>query len=170
MIIRLLTILVGASLSVLPLAGCGSTESEPESDAAQTSAPAAVHETSTELLAHEWHLEAFGKLGEEDEVAPGTSITLSFDKDGRLSGSGGCNRYSTTFKTGPSGEIAVRALATTQKECDAETSERELAYFTAFADVSSFNVGADQLQLFYGEDEYALIFRGEPRDEAETGD
>ena len=170
MIYRFLTVLLALGLGALPLAGCSSTGSEPEPEVAQTSAPAAVDEAGKDLLTHEWHLEAFGKLGEEDEIAPETSITLSFDQEGALSGTGGCNRYSTTFRTGPSGEITIRALAMTQMECADAMMFQERAYLDAFTEVTSYDVGADRLQLFYGEDKYALLFKGQPRDEAESGD
>jgi len=170
MIYRFLTILLALGLGALPLAGCSSTESEPEPEAAQTSAPAGVDETGKALLTHEWHLEAFGKLGEEDEIAPETSITLSFKAGGTLSGTGGCNNYSTTFRTGPSSEITIRAIATTHMECGDPTMAQERAYLGSIAEVTSYDVGSDSLQLFYGEDEYVLLFKGQPIDEAESGD
>ena len=170
MIYRLLTILLALGLGAFLLAGCSSTGSEPEPEVAQTSSPAAVDEAGKDLLTHEWHLEAFGKLGEENEIAPGTSITLNFDQEGALSGNGGCNRYSTTFRTGPSGEIGIRALAMTQMECADATMVQERAYLGAVGDVTSYDVGAGRLQLFYGDDEYALLFKGQPKDEAESSD
>ena len=164
-------ILLALGLSVSLLAGCGAPESAPDPEATPESAPSAVDETSADLLNHEWHLEAFGPVGEENEVIPGTSITLRLKGDGTLSGSGGCNKYSTTFQTKPSNEIAVRSLATTKMECGAELIHQEHAYLGAFADVTAFDVGAGKLQLFYGEDyAYAMVFRGEPVEDSEAGD
>ena len=164
-------ILLALGLSVFFFAGCSTPESAPEPEATQTSAPAAVNEVDADVLDNEWHLEAFGTVGEENEIIPGTSITLRFKRDGTLSGSSGCNKYSTTFQTGPSNEIAIRALATTKMECAAELMGQEHAYVGALADVTAFDVGAGKLQLFYGaEYEYAMIFRGEPLEETEPGD
>jgi heat shock protein HslJ len=171
MIKRLRPILLVLGLSVSLFGGCDAPESTPGPEAAQTSAPAAVDEASGDLLNFEWHLEAFGTVGEEDEIVPGSSVTLRFKGDGTLSGRGGCNNYSTTFQTGPSNEITVRALAATKMECADELMHQELAYFGAFADVSAFDVGAGKLQLFYGEEyEYAMIFRGEPLLDSEPAD
>lgn len=170
MINKSLTILLALGLSALPLAGCSAPESDPEPETATTAAPPAASETNPALLEHEWHLEAFGKLGEEDEIIPGTSITLTFKDDGILSGTGGCNRFSTTYRTGPSDEITVRAFATTRVECDEATTQQERAYLDAFTAVNAFDVGAGKLQLFYGESEYAMLFRGEPLNEAEPED
>ena len=164
------TILLALGLSVFPLAGCGSVETEPESEVARTSAPAAIDETAPGLLNYEWHLEAFGKLGEEDELVPGTSITLTFKEGGTLTGTAGCNHYSTTFRTGPSGEFSTRALATSRMACEEPTMVQEQTYLEAFKEATSFDVGADRLQLFYGESEYALLFKGLPKEEDESGD
>jgi len=165
---KILPILLTLGVSILPFVGCASPDSEPETEEVETSAPAAVDETSEGLLAYEWHLEAFGKIGEEDEVLPDASITLSFEREGSLGGTSGCNRYSTTFQTEPSGELTIRAVATTQMECAAETMYQERAYLGAFGDVTAFDVGAGKLQLFYGEYEYAMIFRGETRGDSES--
>jgi heat shock protein HslJ len=166
---KILLILLTLGVSISPFAGCASPESEPGPEEIQTSAPAAIDEASEGLLEHEWHLEAFGTVGEEDEILPGTSITLSFEREGSLSGTSGCNRYSTTFQAGPSGELSIRAFATTQMECAEETMYQERAYLGAFADMTAFDVGADSLQLFYGDYEYAMIFRGETRSDSESG-
>lgn len=170
MIKKTLPILLALGLSALLLAGCGSSEPGPEPELAQTSVPSAVDPSSEGLLTHDWHLEAFGTIGEEDEVIPGTSITLRFKPDGILSGTGGCNNYSTTYQTESSGELAVRALATTQMECGADLVQQEHAYFAALADVTTFDVGAGRLQLFYGEDEYAMVFKGQPLEDSEPAD
>jgi heat shock protein HslJ len=170
MINKFLTILLALGLSALPLAGCSAPESEPEPEAVQTTPPPAVDESSQGLLEYEWQLEAFGKLGEEDEILAGAPITLTFKGDGSLSGHGGCNRFSTTFRTGPSDEITVRAFAKTQMECDEATTQQENAYLEALADVNTFDVGAARLQLFYGESEYALVFKGGPLKDDKIGD
>jgi len=154
-------------LGVLSFARCSAPE--PEADPEKTRTVAAVDEASEGLLAYEWHLEAFGKLGEEDEILPETSIMLTFERQGTLFGTGGCNRYNTTFRAGPSGEISIRALAKTQMECAEETMYQERIYLEAFSDVTGFDVGADRLQLFYGENEYALVFRGESLGSSESG-
>jgi heat shock protein HslJ len=164
---KFLVMVFVVGLGILLLARCNAPE--PEAAARGTRSVAAVDEGSEGLLAYEWHLEAFGKLGEEDEVLPETPIMLTFERQGTLFGSGGCNRYNTTFRTGPSGEISIRALARTQMQCAEETMYQERLYLEAFSEVTSFDVGADKLQLFYGKNEYAMVFRGEPRGGAEAG-
>ena len=65
---KILLILLTLGVSISPFAGCASPESEPEPEEIQTSAPSAIDEASEGLLEHEWHLEAFGTVGEEDEA------------------------------------------------------------------------------------------------------
>jgi heat shock protein HslJ len=157
---------------LLFLAGCGSTDTGEEPVSASEAPAAATADAPDEdLLTDVWLLEAFGEIGEEQPRLDESEITLQFDRDGHVSGSGGCNRYSTTFKTGPSGEITFHAMALTKMACPEEIMAQEDAYLAALASATSYDVGAGQLQLFYGEElDQVLVFGGEPREESAPAD
>ena len=70
----------------------------------------------------------------------------------------------------PSAPRCGATLAPARRSCPEETTQQERLYFDALGEVTSYDVGADKLQLFYGEDEYALLFKGEAPKETESGD
>jgi heat shock protein HslJ len=49
------------------------------------------------LTGSKWRLVSFGRTGAESPAIDGPAITIVFD-NGRVSGSGGCNSYSGTYK------------------------------------------------------------------------
>jgi heat shock protein HslJ len=81
-------------------------------------------------------------------VLEGSSLTLSFSHDGKVSGSAGCNRYSGTFSA--EGEkITLRSLASTRKTCrqPAKVMEQEGQYLRALKRSATARVEGDQLEL-----------------------
>ena len=86
-------------------------------------------------------------------VISGTEITASFDVDGTLSGSAGCNSYRARYAT-ERGEIEITQPAGTQKACASPDGimEQESAYLAVLPTVLSFRVSGRSLELLTAEE------------------
>jgi heat shock protein HslJ len=74
-------------------------------------------------------------------------VTAVFGADGQLSGSGGCNTYSSTFTTTGADQIALGPIAATQMACPDAGSQIEQEYFAALGNVTTFQLEANHLTL-----------------------
>ena len=107
-------------------------------------APAAGGNVSlVELAGTEWTLSS---LDDRPLPASARSPTLLFG-DARVSGFGGCNRYTGTVGSKRLGTLSVGALATTKMACAAPTMDVEDRYLAALAMVSQCALVAGRLQL-----------------------
>lgn len=102
------------------------------------------------LLAGDWTVDRLGG------VAPpaGVEITLAFDvAAGRVSGRGGCNRYTGPFALTGEG-LAIGPLAMTRMACPGPAMAQEQAFAAAIEGVSRFAIDAEgALVLLAGDDE-----------------
>jgi heat shock protein HslJ len=94
------------------------------------------------LLGTAWRAEAIG-----DEAARGDpASTLAFASEGRVAGSGGCNRI-----TGPvslhGDAITLGPLAATRRACPPETMQQEQRFLTALAAARRVAHDEDVLRL-----------------------
>jgi heat shock protein HslJ len=92
------------------------------------------------------------EINEGQPALPNTEVTASF-QDGKISGSGGCNRYTTGFSLGNDNPFAMTAspLVATQKACPEPILSQETAYFTALQNVSHWGYVFGRLALYYGD-------------------
>lgn len=107
------------------------------------------------------------KLVELQGEAPveGTTITAHFD-DGRVTGSGGCNRYFGGFTTQGS-NIELSQLGSTRMACAEAAMVQEDAYLRALTTAQSFNVHGGHLVLEADDEVLAIFVPDEERDEAD---
>ncbi len=70
----------------------------------------------------------------------GTEVTLGFDAEGRVAGSGGCNRFTGSYEITGEG-MSFGPAASTRMACPAEIMAQEQAFFTALGQVISFDIG-----------------------------
>jgi heat shock protein HslJ len=103
----------------------------------------------TSLTGTVWQLTMYNN-GREAVVStlPGTAITAIFGEDGTLTGSGGCNNYSATYKVDGS-SIAVTPVATTSKMCSepAGVMDQESAYLAALQSAASYSISGSELTI-----------------------
>ena len=111
-----------------------------------------------ELMHTRWALRSFGTKDSEDPLLPRTGISLEFAADGKLYGSGGCNRYFAAYEMGPRNSLKIKSIGSTRMACPQEFMDQEMRYFEALQSVSSFKVGNELLQLFYGTGPQVLNF------------
>ena len=98
---------------------------------------------SADLTTSDWDLDGLSHQRKTLPVPHNAKVNASF-RDGTLSGTGGCNRYSASYTmTGGAIEIGpVRSTRTLCNDIDFET-----AFFAALAKVDKFSVGKSGLLL-----------------------
>ena len=81
-------------------------------------------------------------------IIEGTTITAVFGEDGSLTGSAGCNNYTTSY-TVDGDAITIGPAASTRKMCAEPEGvmEQEMAYLTALTTAATYSIQGDQLEL-----------------------
>jgi heat shock protein HslJ len=103
-------------------------------------------ESATPLAEHEWALVAIGEKADAVVGAGGKPVTLRFDlADSRVSGFGGCNRYTGPFEM-KGAELTFGALASTKMACD-QGMDVEGRYLPALGSVQSWEIAGTDLVL-----------------------
>jgi heat shock protein HslJ len=99
-----------------------------------------------------WQATAFLRDGSVSSPLAGTEITASFAESGALSGSSGCNGYTSSFTT-DRGAIEIAQPAGTKKFCSepAGIMEQEAAYLAALPHAVRYEVDGSSLRLLTAE-------------------
>jgi heat shock protein HslJ len=99
-----------------------------------------------------------GAPGSETPVAPGSSVTLQFEADGQVGGSGGCNSYGGQYEV-QDNTISFSQIMSTLRACaDESVNQQEQQYFQALQTAGRFEVAGDQLTIWYNGDQGMLSF------------
>jgi heat shock protein HslJ len=118
-------ILAIGSMTILLLGACSSSDS------------------SQDLTSKIW------LLSELNGKAPitGTGITAEFDQDGKVSGSSGCNIYSTSYTVDGNQLAFGEQMASTLMACPEPIMEQERDYTQALGDTDTYEISNDELIL-----------------------
>lgn len=106
-----------------------------------------VFDTALPLVDTLWVLTAYGNPDDPTLSEPGIVTTAVFGADGTLSGSTGCNRYTTPY-TALDGTLSVALPASTLMAC-ASGMDQEYAFLTALQSVESYRISGDSLEIAY---------------------
>jgi heat shock protein HslJ len=79
---------------------------------------------------------------------PETSINAQFDEDGRVSGSSGCNTYSTTYNVSGEQLTFGEEIITTLLVCQEPVMEQENEYLQVLRDTATFQIEESNLTLY----------------------
>jgi heat shock protein HslJ len=128
---------------------------------------------STALVATQWEVMGYndGKGG-YTSVLLDTQLTAFFGEDGSLTGSAGCNNYTTTYQVEDShadgGAISIGPAATTRMMCAEPEGimDQEQAYLAAVQSAASYAIEGDQLELRDPEGTRMVTFAAQPEGEA----
>ncbi|MEB3359375.1 MAG: META domain-containing protein [Synechococcales bacterium] len=102
----------------------------------------------TESVEGSWQLVGWGDPDNLTPPVDGTEVTAVFEGD-RLGGSGGCNRYTSTY-TSTDGTLKIGPTAATRRACQSPVGEQEFQYFRALEGVETYRITEDgQLELAY---------------------
>ncbi len=114
--------------------------------------------STTLTVPSKWKLESFGKAGSEASIVQGSTVTLEFNADGQVTGSGGCNSYGGKYEIQGS-TIKITEVVSTLMACaDEAVNKQEAQYFKALESASGFEVSADKLTILYDNGQSKLIF------------
>jgi heat shock protein HslJ len=80
-------------------------------------------------------------------VVSGSTVTMDFAADGKVSGTAGCNNYSATYRVAGSALRFTPAAATRKMCADPGVMEQEQAFFKALDSVATMRMEADRLEL-----------------------
>jgi heat shock protein HslJ len=114
-----------------------------------------------ELVDKLWLLVAFGDAANPAVVEEGTVVTALFSSDGTLSGSGGCNNYSTTYELNGDALTVGSPIASTMMFCE-QGMNQETAVLAALQSAQRIAFTDEgRLEIFYdtgGSSERKLVY------------
>jgi heat shock protein HslJ len=91
-------------------------------------------------------------------VISGNNVTARFGKDGRVTGSAGCNRYAGAYQT-LDYSITISNTSSTKMFCqDPGVMEQESAFLADLSGASSFRVSETSLKLYDAAGNAVLVF------------
>jgi len=109
-----------------------------------------------------WQLVEYGPAGELTAVLPDTTITLSFDEEGLLFGSAGCNNYNGSYEL-DGRSLTIGPLASTRMAClEDGVMEQESAFLAALQAAHSISLVEDKLTITYEGGELHFVPQEEP--------
>jgi heat shock protein HslJ len=115
-------------------------------------------EQSQSLAATTWSVTAYNN-GKQAVVSVlnGTSLTMAFSGDGKVSGSAGCNRYMASY-TSEGQKLTFGPAAATRKTCATPEGvmEQEQRFLQALATVTTARYEGDRLELRASEGQLAM--------------
>lgn len=121
--------------------------------AAQAAAPVPAELVGT------WELVTLQAPGQAAESTSGLGLTLIFQADGRVSGSGGCNQFGGTATTDAQGRLQFPDLISTLRGCDSPISEREARYFLNLNEARGYTLDGATLRLGFDQQGRQLVFQ-----------
>ena len=132
------------ALAIAAHAGC--KPSIERSSSASASDKGSTADSLTSVAGTEWVLE---RWNEKEPVSGNAEVTLRLE-DGRLSGSSGCNRYSSDVKPGGLPRtIVLGPVAGTRMACPEPAMAVEDRFLRQLAAVKSFRLDRGRLELGY---------------------
>lgn len=142
--LRRFAVVLAAMLLIPVMAGCASDDTGPVTGTATSGGP-----RGGEGLVASWTLTSSAvssvQLAEFD-------ITIVFT-DSTASGFAGVNQYTTTFTSGPSGDLNFGEIASTRMAGPEDAMNAEQAYLASLATVTGYTVAGDVLELYADEQE-----------------
>jgi heat shock protein HslJ len=101
------------------------------------------------LTSTNWTLQSYGNsTGDLLLVIPGTTVTAVFDRNGTVTGSGGCNRYRAPYSVRDFA-ISISLPSSTKILCNGTgVMEQESDYFTNLPKVVQFRINKTELVLY----------------------
>lgn len=106
--------------------------------------------TGRQVLANsEWRLVSMGRVGAESNVVSGSTVTLKFSSEDRISGSGGCNSYGGRFLVAGD-RLTLSQIFSTKRAClDSNGNRQESQYFLALESAYRFRINSNRLTIYY---------------------
>lgn len=120
--------------------------------------PPEIQVAQASALSGSWRLVNMGELTSPMMVPQATQLTADF-ADGRISGSGGCNRFMGGYQT-QAGTLTVEPLASTFMACEESIASQESRYLKALQAAQRYEVDSQgQLSIFYKTEQESGVLR-----------
>jgi heat shock protein HslJ len=115
--------------------------------------------STTVITENTWSLQSLSDPdGTVTPVLNGTAISAKFSPDGTLTGSGGCNSYSSRYLVRDTVIVVSRVTATSLVCDDSNTTLQELRYFESIEDAAFFRSNERVLTLYGTDGKPLLVF------------
>jgi heat shock protein HslJ len=99
------------------------------------------------LVGTNWTLDSFYTADAVSSVIAGTTITAVFDKDGKVTGSAGCNRYFASY-TATGTSMSIGSAGSTKMYCTSPgVGQQESTYLASLGRAVTFTITGDRLSL-----------------------
>lgn len=153
---QLTIICIGLLLLAVLVTGCTTRPVQTPASPAATVAPVTAtvlpaQAVPNTLTSATWKLGWFDDTkGVWSKVAEGSTITATFLNEGRVTGSGGCNGYSTDYQLGNESRIWFRRPVVPDHLCQTPNGvmSQESAYFTDLEWAETYSITNGQLLIF----------------------
>ena len=122
--------------------------------------------STDDLSGVEWMLTHFSR---DEPVPENSSITMVFE-NGKVSGSGGCNRYFAEVTEVSPGDIKIGEIGSTMMACPDDVMQLEGRYLKAIGEVAGYSFLAGKLVLAYGDGDAVGAMLFEPRGQSASTD
>jgi heat shock protein HslJ len=114
-------------------------------------------EPASLLLGPDWVVASI----EGDGLIAGSSVTMAFEDEGRVSGVASCNRYLATYQLTGEG-LSIAGGASTMMACEPGLMEQERRFLDALDAISRFEIAPDGALVLLADDRPKLIARRSP--------
>ena len=116
--------------------------------------------TTSPGLEGRWNLVSYGPAGSEATVLTDSPIFIDFTSDGKISGSGGCNRYfgGWGILEGTKDTIRIWRTGSTKMACPGPIMTQEHRFLEELSRVSRYATEGKELRLYYDEGRGVLRF------------
>lgn len=105
-----------------------------------------------------WRLDGIGgEGGTVSSVLAGTEVTATFDVEGTLAGSGGCNGYGAPYEV-DADAIVIGEIGSTAIGCEPDVMTQEAAFFDALDRAATFGIEGRTLTLLDPSGGFLLSF------------
>ena len=118
---------------------------------------AACSGSASSELDGDWKLISYGSNTNPMPAVPNAESSLTFESDGTLSGSVGCNSFSGDYKVDKN-TITFGAIAATEMACAEPLMQQESAVFSLFSDTITFQVESSTLTITSADGKSAAVF------------
>ncbi len=109
-------------------------------------------------IAGSWRLVSMGAADAPTASPQTTELTANFEGD-RISGSGGCNRFTGSYQT-ESSTLSIGALASTRRACEQSIMIQETRYLAALQAAQRYELdNQGELQIFYQTEQESGVLR-----------
>jgi heat shock protein HslJ len=99
------------------------------------------------LTGIEWRLVSLGPTGSEQDVVPGTTVTLRLGEDARVGGSTGCNSYGGSYQV-RGDTISFSRIVATRRAClDQNANAQEHSFLSALESATRFRLTSNRLTI-----------------------